>query len=76
MTDSTHATRYKVKGIDGVETYIRVVADHGDGYDIVITSLSEGRVKESSEFIGRDLLEACLRTGYISPETADVAAIA
>ncbi|MCA1755100.1 MAG: hypothetical protein LC641_10460 [Spirochaeta sp.] len=76
MTNSTHGARYKVKGIDGVETYIRVLADHGDGYDILITSITDGRVKESSEFIGRELLEACMRTGYICTAPAETVAIA
>jgi hypothetical protein len=76
MTNSTRGARYKVKGIDGVETYIRVLADHGDGYDILITSITDGRVKESSEFIGRELLEACMRTGYICTAPAETAAIA
>ncbi len=56
---------FKVKGAEGLETTIEVIGTRSDGYDIVIRSESHFGVRESTDFISYDLLESCLRTGYL-----------
>ncbi|MFW5689475.1 MAG: hypothetical protein ACOCY8_03270 [Spirochaetota bacterium] len=58
--------RYRVKGIAGLETIIDLLAEAPGGYEARITSISEYGVRESYEYIGADLLESCIRTGYLS----------
>ena len=59
--------RYRVKGMSGVETHIELLADAPGGYDARITSYSENGVRESCEYISAELLESCIRTGYLAP---------
>jgi hypothetical protein len=59
--------RFRVKGMSGIETYIELLAEASDGYEARITSIAEHGVRESCEYIGADLLESCIRTGYLSP---------
>ena len=58
-------TQYQVKGIAGVKTYLEVLHERRDGYDILITSVKDKSVKESHDYISRHLLEMCVRTGYL-----------
>ena len=58
--------RYKVKGISGIETYIELLATAPGGYEARITSVTEYGVRESCEFISTELLDSCVRTGYLS----------
>lgn len=62
--------RYRVKGISGIETYIDLLAETTGGYDARITSINEYGVRESCEFISTELLDSCIRTGYLSPVEA------
>jgi hypothetical protein len=55
-----------VKGISGIETFIELLAEVPGGYDARITSIAEYGVRESCEFISSELLESCIRTGYLS----------
>ena len=57
--------QFRVKGISGVETLIELLAEVDGGYEAHIVSTSEHGVRESCEFIGEELLESCLRTGYL-----------
>lgn len=57
--------QYRVKGISGIETFIELLNDVEGGYEARITSVSAHGVRESCEFIGDELLESCLRTGYL-----------
>lgn len=59
--------RFRVKGISGVETTIELLAEVPGGYDARITSVAEHGVRESCEYISQDLLDSCIRTGYLSP---------
>ncbi len=56
--------QYKIKGIDGHETYLKIIEECGDGYKVNIISIRDERIKEKQEFIGRHLFDVCLRTGY------------
>ena len=57
---------FRVKGVAGIETVIQVLNEAEDGYDVHIRSVSDYIVRESDEYVSRDLLESCLRTGYLS----------
>jgi hypothetical protein len=57
---------YRIKSMGGVESHMRVLREGPDGYQVLITSRSEGRNRTSEEFISRDLVESCLRTGYLT----------
>ncbi len=74
MTTTTHSRVFRVKTVNGVETYIRILRDTVDGYDILITSQSGGRERTSEEYISRELVESCMRTGYLTEVTDEVPA--
>ncbi len=63
--------QYRVKGIAGIETYIELLTETEGGYESRLTSISEHGIRESCEFISHELLESCLRTGYLTEVTAD-----
>ncbi len=59
---------YRVKGINNIRTYIRVIGEREDGFQIMIASFQGDYCRESAEYISRHLFEACVRTGYLIPE--------
>lgn len=61
---------YRVKGSDELQTYIEVLGERDGGYDVLVTSIREFSTKQSEEHVSHDLLDSCLRTGYIE-ETAE-----
>lgn len=67
MMQATHVW-YRVKGIDGMKTYLRVIGERDHGYQVMIVSFHEEYCRESVECISRHLFEACVRTGYLFPE--------
>lgn len=58
--------QFRVKGVSGVETCLRLIGENADGYVILITSINETGVRETEETISRHLFDACVRTGYLS----------
>ena len=58
--------RFRVKGMSGIETYIELLAEAPGGYEARITSIAEHGVRESCEYISSDLLDSCIRTGYLA----------
>jgi len=56
---------YRVRGIAGVETTIELLNEVAGGYDARVSSSSATGYRESYEFIGDELLESCLKTGYL-----------
>lgn len=58
---------YRVKGISGLDTHMRVLRENDEGFEILITTRTESRTRTSQEFISRSLLDSCLRTGYLLP---------
>ena len=59
--------RFRVRGISGVETYIELLGEVPGGYDTRIVSIAEHTIRESCEYITCDLLDSCVRTGYLTP---------
>ncbi len=57
--------QYKVKGVTGIHTYIELLSEGEVGFQIRLTSVTEHGVRESCEFMSHELLESCIRTGYL-----------
>ncbi len=57
--------QYKVKEGSGVDTYLEIVKEYEDGFDVLIISVCDNYKKETTEYMSRKLLETCLRTGYL-----------
>lgn len=72
MTTATNSRVFRVKTVNGVETYMRILRDTEDGYDILITSQSRGRERTSEEYISRELVQSCMRTGYLTEVANEV----
>ena len=66
----------RVRGIQGIETLIEILSEVDGGYDARVTSTTVTGTRESFEFIGDDLLESCVKTGYLeaiqTPALAEV----
>jgi hypothetical protein len=73
MNATTSTDLYRVKGSSGWQTEIHVVREYPQGYDILISTTTETRVRESAEFISRDMFETCIRTGYLVPDSRTTA---
>jgi hypothetical protein len=69
-------SQYKVKGNEGFDTFLEIVKEKDDGYDVRITCVYEDYKKETKEFINKRLFETCIRTGYLqkTDQLADVVA--
>ena len=57
---------YKVKGSGSVDTYLQIMREREDGFEVIITSVCENYSKTIRDFIDRPLFDACLRTGYLT----------
>ena len=64
--------QFKVMGIEGVDTRIEILNEVSSGYETRVTSTTATGVRESFEIISDELLESCVRTGYLV--AVDVAA--
>lgn len=63
--------QYKVKGNETVETYLEIVKEKTEGFDVLITCVCEDYKKEMTEYMSKDLFNTCLRTGYITEIAAE-----
>lgn len=59
--------QYRVKSSEGIQSFLEVTKEKGDGFDVRITCIYEDYKKEMNEFINKQLFETCLRTGYLTP---------
>ena len=57
--------QFRVVGIEGIDTRIEILNEANGGYETRVTSTSATGIRESFEFITDELLDSCLRTGYI-----------
>ena len=58
--------QYKVKGNETVETYLEILNEKQEGFNVLITCICEDYKKEMTEYMSKDLFDTCLRTGYIT----------
>ena len=56
---------YLIQKAKGKMSYCSIVCEKGNGYIIKICRDIEGYVKESEDYIEKELFDLCLRTGYI-----------
>ena len=56
---------FRVKGCEGVETTMRIMAKTAAGYDTLVTTISDYRNREYRQVMTEALMDSCLRTGYI-----------
>ena len=57
---------YLIQKSKGKVSYCSIVGEKGTGYIIKICRDMEGYVKESEDYIEKELFDLCLRTGYIT----------
>jgi hypothetical protein len=62
-----------IKSNPGILSYLEIIADRGDVLDIHITTIRDDVGRETWETMTKDLFEACVRTGYLTP-AAELAA--
>ena len=62
--------RFRVRGVEGLETYLEVLSEDQNGFHLRITSTGIHGMRESFEYISKELFDVCLRTGYIRAEPA------
>lgn len=60
--------QFRVNGIAGIDTHIEVLNEVSGGYETRIVSISETGIRESMEFMSDELMESCIRTGYLVAE--------
>lgn len=53
-----------------METYLEVLSEDQNGFHLRITSTGIHGMRESFEYISKELFDVCLRTGYIRAEPA------
>ena len=57
--------QFLVNGIAGIETRIEILNEVQGGYDARVISTNTTGIRESFEFITDELIESCVRTGYL-----------
>lgn len=60
-------TLFRVKGMSGITTYLEIIREESDGFQVHIHSSTPYGESDSEEYISSDLFESCLRTGYLLP---------
>ena len=59
--------QYKIKSSEGVNSFMEILKEQNDGYEVMITCIYEDYKKELKEFLNKQLFDTCLRTGYLTP---------
>ena len=58
--------QYRVKSNTGADTYLDILAESEDAFEVLIVTLKDGYDTEKRETMTKKLFESCLRTGYLS----------
>ncbi len=66
-------TIFRVKGMNGVESYMEILEELDEGCQVHIHSSTPFGERDSEEYISKELLNSCLRTGYLVPVEAKTA---
>ena len=64
-------TRYDVKGTGSTQTFVDVMRERNDGFEVLITCSCDNHQKTVREFIERPLFDTCVRTGYLTRRRPD-----
>ena len=57
---------FLVKGTESNRTFVTIDREEGTDYVVTVRKITDYGVKEQQERLSRDLLEICLRTGYLT----------
>ncbi len=57
---------FAIKSSPAQQAYVDVLRENTGGYLVKIRRISDDYVKETEEFISKQLFDACLRTGYFT----------
>jgi len=60
---------YLIQKAKGKTSYCSIIGEKETGYIIKICRDIEGYIKESEDYIEKELFDLCLRTGYIQEVT-------
>ena len=63
--------QYRVKGNSEQPTIMEIVGEKQGGYQVLITRDFDNFQEQTREFLSSELLETCLRTGYLTEMPAD-----
>ncbi|MDR1894810.1 MAG: hypothetical protein LBQ61_09040 [Spirochaetales bacterium] len=58
-------TRYLIKSSSPYESYLDIIQENQEGFQVLLTREYENGLTRKEEFMGRELFESCLRTGYL-----------
>ncbi|THB62879.1 MAG: hypothetical protein D6B26_06615 [Spirochaetaceae bacterium] len=53
--------------MNGIESWMEIINEESDGYQVHIHSRTPFGDRDSQEYISADLFQSCLRTGYLIP---------
>ncbi|MDA3951199.1 MAG: hypothetical protein PF508_18475 [Spirochaeta sp.] len=57
--------RYRIRSAEGTQAYLELMEESPAGYDVRIIRYYDGYQTTDTEHMTRELLETCVRTGYI-----------
>lgn len=57
---------YIIRGTGSTKRFLTVLEEHRDGYEVEITCVAENFTSSTKDYLPKDLMETCLRTGYLS----------
>lgn len=57
---------YAIKSSPAQPAYVDVLRESNNGFLVKIRRVNDDYVKETEEFISKQLFDACLRTGYFT----------
>jgi len=58
--------QYRVKSNPGTDTYLYIVSESDDDFEVLIVTLKDGYDLERRETMPKKLFDSCLRTGYLT----------
>lgn len=57
--------QYRVKSSGSVETYMEILREQKEGFEVLITCICENYRKTVRDYLDRELFDACIRTGFL-----------
>jgi hypothetical protein len=62
--------RYAIKGATGYRSILELVDEAEDGFSVRITRIYDDYQDVREDFLPKNLLETCVRTGYLIEQIA------
>ncbi|MEE1167027.1 MAG: hypothetical protein UHP28_07760 [Treponema sp.] len=57
---------YSLKSLGNKNDYMTIIKETKDGYVIRIVRDLDGYEEKTTDFLGKELFESCIRTGYLT----------